>query len=100
VARKPAEEVQLKLRFDEGLRRRIAKAAERNGCSMNAEIIARLRESFRKDDTAALITRTAKETAHQYMVPLSELGQFSPEEARARWEKRQAGIDPDEGDKS
>src|SRR5262249_34094594 len=46
VTRRPADLVQLKLRFDERLRRRIERAAERNECSMNAEIIKRLEQSF------------------------------------------------------
>jgi hypothetical protein len=50
VARKPTDEVQLKLRFDERLRRRIAKEAERNDRSMNAEIIHRLEQSFQQED--------------------------------------------------
>jgi Arc-like DNA binding domain len=50
VTRKPADLVQLKLRFDERLRRRIERAAERNECSMNAEIIKRLERSFEQVD--------------------------------------------------
>jgi Arc-like DNA binding domain len=50
VTRKPADLVQLKLRFDERLRRRIERAAERNECSMNAEIIRRLGQSFEQVD--------------------------------------------------
>jgi hypothetical protein len=50
VTRKPTDLVQLKLRFDERLRRRIERAAERNECSMNAEIIKRLEQSFEQVD--------------------------------------------------
>jgi len=50
VTRKPADLVQLKLRFDERLRRRIERAAQRNECSMNAEIIKRLEQSFEQVD--------------------------------------------------
>jgi hypothetical protein len=50
VTRKPTALVQLKLRFDERLRRRIERAAERNECSMNAEIIKRLEQSFEQVD--------------------------------------------------
>jgi Arc-like DNA binding domain len=50
VTRKPTDLVQLKLRFDERLRRRIESAAERNECSMNAEIIKRLEQSFKQVD--------------------------------------------------
>jgi hypothetical protein len=46
----PAEvdqrDVQLKLRFSEDLRQRLAAAGERNGSSLNSEIIRRLEDSF------------------------------------------------------
>ena len=46
MARKPADQVQLKLRFDERLRGHLEREAARNQRSMNAEIIARLEQSF------------------------------------------------------
>jgi hypothetical protein len=63
MARKPTDEVQLKLRFEERLRRRLERAAESNNRSMNAEIIHRLEESFQRVDTAKLIQETATATA-------------------------------------
>jgi len=57
MARKPADEVQLKLRFDERLRRRLAREAERKDRSMNAEIVLRLESSFRQEDTKQLFER-------------------------------------------
>jgi hypothetical protein len=57
MARKPTDEVQLKLRFDEKLRRRLARKAERNDRSMNAEIVLRLESSFRQEDTEQLFER-------------------------------------------
>jgi hypothetical protein len=57
MARKPTDEVQLKLRFDEKLRRRLAREAERNDRSMNAEIVLRLESSFRQEDTEQLFER-------------------------------------------
>jgi hypothetical protein len=57
MARKPTDEVQLKLRFDEKLRRRLAREAERNDRSMNAEIVLRLESSFRQEDTEQLLER-------------------------------------------
>ena len=57
MARKPTDEVQLKLRFDEKLRRRLAREAERNDRSMNAEIVLRLESSFRQEDTEQLFKR-------------------------------------------
>jgi hypothetical protein len=49
MARKPTDEVQLKLRFSEALRRRIDKAAARNIRSMNTEIVHRVQESLDRD---------------------------------------------------
>ena len=50
MARKPTDEVQLKLRFSEALRRRLEREAARNNRSMNTEIIHRLEESFRQHE--------------------------------------------------
>jgi plasmid stability protein len=44
MARKPTDEVQLKLRFQEGLRQRLEYLAARNGRSMNAEIVHALKQ--------------------------------------------------------
>jgi hypothetical protein len=57
MARKPTDEVQLKLRFDEKLRRRLARKAELKGRSMNAEIVLRLESSFQQEDTEQLFER-------------------------------------------
>ena len=57
MARKPTDEVQLKLRFDEKLRRRLAREAERKDRSMNAEIVLRLESSFQQEDTEQLLER-------------------------------------------
>jgi Arc-like DNA binding domain len=46
MARKRTDTIKLQLRLSERLRRRIERAAERNECSMNAEIIERLEQSF------------------------------------------------------
>jgi hypothetical protein len=45
MARKPTDVVQLKLRFPEALRRRLARLARENRRSMNSEIILRLDDS-------------------------------------------------------
>jgi hypothetical protein len=45
MARKPTDIVQLKLRFPEALRRRLARLARENKRSMNTEIIFRLQDS-------------------------------------------------------
>jgi hypothetical protein len=44
--RRLTDEVQLKLRFQEGLRYRLERRAKQNGRSLNAEIIQRLHDSF------------------------------------------------------
>src|SRR5262245_30251606 len=63
MARKATDTVQLKLRFDEKLRRRIEVAAKRNNQSMNAEIIDRLEASFAKADIQEAIEKTAAQMA-------------------------------------
>jgi hypothetical protein len=48
--RAKADYIQLNVRMKESLRREIEKAANRNGVSMNAEVVNRLQLSFAKDD--------------------------------------------------
>lgn len=50
MSRQQGNEVQLKLRFAEHLRARLAACAFRNGSSLNSEIVRRLEESFFVDD--------------------------------------------------
>ena len=50
IQRKLTDLVQLKLRFDERLRRRLEKAAEKNDRSMNAEIVVRLERSLQDQE--------------------------------------------------
>ena len=57
MARKPTDEVQLKLRFLEALRRRLERVAARNNRSMNTEIIHRLEESLARDPTIENLLR-------------------------------------------
>jgi Arc-like DNA binding domain len=87
VTRKPTDLVQLKLRFDERLRRRIERAAERHECSMNAEIIKRLEQSFEQIDEIEKIFGGADEFARFKMLA-SALGKVEAK-AGARW------TDPD-----
>jgi hypothetical protein len=47
MARKPGDTVQLKLRFPEAIRGRLARAAKQHGQSLNSEIVARLYDSFK-----------------------------------------------------
>jgi plasmid stability protein len=58
MVRKLTDTIQLKVRLSEALRRQMEDAAARHGCSMNAEIVARLQSSIQKDQDA--ITELAK----------------------------------------
>jgi len=64
MVRKPTDEVQLKLRFSESLRRRLERAAARNNRSMNTEIIHRLERSF-ADETRSEMTSKDHQLAQQ-----------------------------------
>ena len=68
MARKPADKVGLVLRFTEGLRRRIEKAARAHHRSMNAEIVERLEASFRAEDWDAGIEGMAEKLAEQVVI--------------------------------
>src|SRR5262245_15038825 len=50
MQRKLTDQVQLKLRFDERLRRKLEHVAERNDRSMNAEIVHRLEQSLQNEE--------------------------------------------------
>ena len=63
MARKPTDEVQLKLRFNERLRHRLERAASQNARSMNAEIVERLAQSFRQEAQKKLIQAVATASA-------------------------------------
>jgi Arc-like DNA binding domain len=67
MARKPTDQVHLKLRFTERLRKRIEQAAAHNDRSMNEEIIRRLEQSFTGDD----LVKTVKETIQASITPPS-----------------------------
>jgi hypothetical protein len=54
MARKPTDTVTLSLRIREELRRQLEREAKRQERSLNAEIIHRLEQSFRKSDDAEL----------------------------------------------
>jgi Arc-like DNA binding dprotein len=52
------EVIQIGVRLEEGLRRRLERVASQRGQSMNAEIVERLRRSFQNDeDKTTLIAR-------------------------------------------
>jgi hypothetical protein len=75
MARKPTDQVHLKLRFTEKLRKRIEQAAARNDRSMNDEIIRRLEQSFTGEDLVRTVgddlVRTVKETIQATLTPPS-----------------------------
>jgi hypothetical protein len=83
MARKPTDTVQLKLRFSEGLRRRLVLEARANERSMNAEIIQRLESSFRRQD--------ATRDAEKYRKALAELGVKISDQIREQ-ERRYTGL--------
>ena len=62
ATRKPTDTVQLKLRFSEMLRRRLAREAKRRNCSLNTEIVDRLEQSLLSESfhDAPLSTLTAR----------------------------------------
>ena len=54
----PNEVIQIGVRLEEGLRRRLERVASQRGQSMNAEIVERLQRSFQNDeDKTTLIAR-------------------------------------------
>ena len=57
MARQQNDQIQLKLRFSEQLRRRLERAASQADRSMNAEIIHRLTRSFENEDLIRVFTR-------------------------------------------
>jgi len=84
MARKLSETVQLKLRFSEELRRKLEKAAERGGQSMNAEIIARLEGSFTRHDVESAVELAAKMAAEATIREITKvIGQREPKKVIA-----------------
>jgi uncharacterized protein (DUF1778 family) len=57
--RKPTDKAQLNIRMTEALRRKIATEAEKNGWSLNRELVRRLEQSFVQQGAEALIKNTA-----------------------------------------
>src|SRR5262245_29146816 len=77
MARKPTDTVHLRLRFDERLRRRLEQAAERNQQSMNAEIVARLEQSFGREDMKAMVSEAVRlERKHEQLVTSIEISRI------------------------
>lgn len=83
---------QFVLRFPPGLRDQIREIAEKNGRSMNAEIIARLMESLETDAIAS-----NPEASFEAMKPILDAVKT---EVSERYEKRLAAIESVIGDMS
>lgn len=56
------------LRLRNDLRERIAKAAEDNGCSLNAEVGRRLIESFEREDLDSAIRKAVREALDEHRI--------------------------------
>ena len=69
------------LRFPEGMRERIRVAAEKNGRSMNAEIVSRLDESFRSAEMLERVSDMSADLDRKLAETREELA--SMEKARA-----------------
>lgn len=54
MGRKPTDIIQVNLRLREDMRRRLAREAEKNNRSINAEMVARLEASFAAESRTAM----------------------------------------------
>src|SRR5215831_9744890 len=89
--RYPSEIVQIGVRVEEKLRRRLERAASQGGQSMNAEIIERLKRSFQSDeDKISLIARAIIDT---YPDIANRIEELSAEATLWRDVQRQLGPD-------
>ena len=71
MARKPQELRPVMTRIPEALRRRLERSGEKNGRSMNGEIIHRLEKSFLKDNNEALMKAVCQDIIDAMDVRLS-----------------------------
>lgn len=78
----------LRVRIEPKLLARLEKSREKSGRTLTGEIHHRLEQSFQREDTAALVTRAAREAAAGTMTMIGSDPRFS------RFNKS------DEGDKS
>jgi hypothetical protein len=70
MARKTS--LQFKLMVSEALRLKIEKAAEKNGTTANAEAVARIEASFRREDTEALVRSVADRMSERFLAAASD----------------------------
>jgi plasmid stability protein len=82
MVRKPNELRPIMTRVPEALRQRLEREAERNGRSMNAEVIHRLEQSFEKEERSALAQNTADATA---TLVVNSLRNWIIEEGGRKW---------------
>lgn len=82
------------VRLPDGMRSRIAQAAKDNNRSMNAEIVARLMESFRYEDAGDLPDAKAafdlikQERMEQLMQEIARLAEAKFDQAARDWLKK------------
>jgi ribosome maturation protein Sdo1 len=110
MVRKPTEIVGIMVRVRESLRKRLELAAKKSEQSLNAEIIARLEESFRRSDMETIVTEivrrerkinqldkqeiaTRYEVMHRQMLEVISKSAVDPEELRQAARKAIAEID-------
>jgi carbonic anhydrase len=65
LARKSTDVVQLKLRFQEQLRRALEREARKAGHSLNREIVRRLIHSFQQQSQHEVVTAAIKQAAQE-----------------------------------
>ena len=86
MQRKLTDQVQLKLRFDEKLRRKLERVAERNDRSMNAEIVHRLERSLQDEE---ILTEIRNELAAMKKA-MMEMQEEQFEKLYEKWKKDEA----------
>jgi Arc-like DNA binding dprotein len=107
VPRKSQELRPVMTRIPEALRRRLEREAEQNRRSMNAEIIRRLEDSFRRQDQQELIAETVEKTLAALEATREALGPAPPAEPKSYGglfgpfsKERDEAASKNEGDKS
>jgi hypothetical protein len=79
MLRRPANEtVQVNLRIKESFRRRLEQSAEKAGVSLNAEMVHRLEESYRREDLVAVLKRHQLQAQTPLTLRASEQEKFDP----------------------
>jgi plasmid stability protein len=89
MVRKPTELRPVMTRLPERLRARLEREAARNDRSMNAEIIHRLEQSFRKEDQNIFVVTSAENAANMMIdkLNLRDLARLADEMRKDRESK-------------